>query len=336
MPLVWPRILRLGAIKTRVLKKGGPYKALRKLARTYRMVVRDVVRTKNRIRSMYRSRGVAVAGKSGYSSAGREPSQEQLPEACRGPVRTLYAELDALEEVRNDAKCGEGIGAKSLQVLHHQIALDLSRPGSDSCGPVGSHRGQPTSFPHQAPVLVLVVLWSGHRHALVVGLGTRQVRAVAARPGTADPRTQPDPQRQRFDGEHPLNDLTRESSRSSKYRLCPLGVPNEAMAPGGPYRRWFPHFAREQDGFRVDGTTDIVTPAPRTLCQRTCGSCHTPLSGDRRTDGLFSTTSIKSRTRVDAGCQNHCIDRRSVIVCLDVEGRPCQRELGCPRGLLDP
>ena len=96
--------LRQGAIKTRVFKKGGPYKALRELARTHRMVVRDVVRTKNRIKSMYRSRGVAVAGKSVYSSAGREPWQAQLPEACRGPVRTLYAELDALEEVRNDAE----------------------------------------------------------------------------------------------------------------------------------------------------------------------------------------------------------------------------------------
>jgi len=87
-----------------------PYKALRELARKHRMVVRDVVRTKNRIKSMYRSRGVAVAGKSVYSSAGREPWQEQLPEACRGPVRTLYAELDALEEVRNDR--GEGAGGR--------------------------------------------------------------------------------------------------------------------------------------------------------------------------------------------------------------------------------
>jgi hypothetical protein len=96
--------LRLGAIKIRVFKNGGPYKALRELARTHRMVVRDVVRTKNRIKSMYRSRGVVVAGKSVYSSTDREPWQEQLPEACRGPVRTLYAELDALEEVRSDAE----------------------------------------------------------------------------------------------------------------------------------------------------------------------------------------------------------------------------------------
>jgi transposase len=96
--------LRLGAIKTRVFKGGGPYKALRELARTHRMVVRDVVRGKNRIKSMYRSRGVAVAGQSVYSSAGRKAWQEQLPEAYRKPLGTLYAELDALEEVRNDAE----------------------------------------------------------------------------------------------------------------------------------------------------------------------------------------------------------------------------------------
>jgi hypothetical protein len=83
--------LRQGAIKTRVFKNGGPYKALRELARTHRMVVTDVVRTKNRIKGMYRSRGVAVAGKSVYSSAGREPWQEQLPDLgaarlqCRPP-----------------------------------------------------------------------------------------------------------------------------------------------------------------------------------------------------------------------------------------------------------
>jgi hypothetical protein len=40
--------------------------------------------------------------------------------------------------------------------------------------------------------------------------------------------------------------------------------------------------------------------------------------GGLRTDHLFSTTSINSRTRVDAGCQNYRIDRRCAIVCLDI------------------
>jgi transposase len=96
--------LRLGAIKTRVFKQGGPYRALRELARTYRMVVGDVTRTKNRIKSMYRARGVPVGGKAVYGCAGREPAIAQLPIACREPLRTLYAELDALEEIRDDAE----------------------------------------------------------------------------------------------------------------------------------------------------------------------------------------------------------------------------------------
>ena len=97
----------------------------------------------------------------------------------------------------------------------------------------------------------------------------------------------------------------------SEYRTKPW--PQEVLIEG-----WFPHFAREQDGFRVDGTTDSNTPAPRSLRQRNCGSRHTPLSGDRRIDHLFLTTSIYSRTRVDAGCHNKRIARRWVIVLLDI------------------
>jgi len=88
----------------RFLQRRGVITLVSAPARPHRMVVRDVVRTKNRIKSMHRSRGVAAAGKSVYSSAGREPWHAQLPAACRGPVRTLYAELDALEEVRNDGE----------------------------------------------------------------------------------------------------------------------------------------------------------------------------------------------------------------------------------------
>ena len=97
----------------------------------------------------------------------------------------------------------------------------------------------------------------------------------------------------------------------SEYRTKP-------WPPKAPIEGWFPLLAREQNGFRVDGTTDTSTPVPRSLYQRTCGSRHTPLSGDRRTDHLFSTTSINSRTRVDAGCHNYRIARRWVMVLLDI------------------
>jgi hypothetical protein len=66
------------------------------------------------------------------------------------------------------------------------------------------------------------------------------------------------------------------------------------------------------------GIDDTSTPVPRSLYRRTCGLRHTPLSGARRIEHLFSTTSINSRTGVDAGCHNHRIARRWVIVLLDI------------------
>jgi len=96
----------------------------------------------------------------------------------------------------------------------------------------------------------------------------------------------------------------------SEYRTKPW--PQEVLIEG-----WFPLLAREQNSFRVDGTTDSSTPAPRSLRQRNCGSRHTPLSGDRKIDHLFLTTSIYSRTRVDAGCHNNRIAGRWVIVLLE-------------------
>ncbi len=51
--------LRIGSIETRVYKGRGQFKRLGNLAKAYGFVVRDVVRVKNRLRSVLRSRGVA-------------------------------------------------------------------------------------------------------------------------------------------------------------------------------------------------------------------------------------------------------------------------------------
>jgi len=96
--------LRTGAIKKRVFKEVGQYQTLRELGRAHAMVVQDVVRVQNRIKSLYRSRGVAVAGKAVYSETGRQPALEKLPEATRGAAMTLYAQYDAVEEIRRQAE----------------------------------------------------------------------------------------------------------------------------------------------------------------------------------------------------------------------------------------
>jgi transposase len=96
--------LRTGAIERKVFKEMGEYKTLRELGRTHAMIVQDVVRVQNRIKALFRSRGVAVSGKSVYSAKGREEYLEKLPDATRGAAKTLYAQYDAVEEIRRMAE----------------------------------------------------------------------------------------------------------------------------------------------------------------------------------------------------------------------------------------
>jgi transposase len=96
--------LRTSAIERKVFKETGEYKALRELGRTHAMVVQDVVRVQNRIKALFRSRGVAVSGKSIYSEKGREEPLEKLPDASRRAAKTLYAQYDAVEAIRRQAE----------------------------------------------------------------------------------------------------------------------------------------------------------------------------------------------------------------------------------------
>jgi transposase len=96
--------LRTGALKTRVFKEAGEYKTLREIGRTHAMIVQDVVRVQNRIKALFRSRGVAVSGKSVYSEKGRDEYLEKLPAASRAAANMLYKQYDAVEEIRRQAE----------------------------------------------------------------------------------------------------------------------------------------------------------------------------------------------------------------------------------------
>jgi transposase len=96
--------LRTGAIPKRVFKEVGAYRTLRELGRTHTMVVQDAVRVQNRIKALYRSRGVAVSGKGVYAEKGREEYLAKLPDASRGAAKTLYAQYDAVEAIRRQAE----------------------------------------------------------------------------------------------------------------------------------------------------------------------------------------------------------------------------------------
>jgi transposase len=96
--------LRTGAVKRKVFKEVGEFKMLRELGHAHAMVVQDVVRVQNRIKALLRSRGVAVSGKGVYSEKGREEYLQKLPDAARRAAKMLFAQYDAVEEVRRQAE----------------------------------------------------------------------------------------------------------------------------------------------------------------------------------------------------------------------------------------
>jgi hypothetical protein len=89
--------LRIGSLETRVYKGRGKFGRLGHVARAYGFVVRDVVRVKNRLKSVLRSRGVGYgAGSSVYAKRDRERWLEELPKATRPLAELLYEEHDVL------------------------------------------------------------------------------------------------------------------------------------------------------------------------------------------------------------------------------------------------
>lgn len=91
--------LRTNAIDTKVYKQTGAFTTLRQLAKAHATVVQDTVRVQCRLRAVFRSRGV-VASKAIYAKRQREAWLAKLPASSRGAAEILYAQYDALAEVR--------------------------------------------------------------------------------------------------------------------------------------------------------------------------------------------------------------------------------------------
>jgi transposase len=96
--------LRIGAIETKVYKRRRQFRQLAHMAKAYGFVVGDVVRVKNRLKSLMRSRGVAYgSGAKVYSKRDREQWLAELPETARPLAEVLYQELDALVALKTKA-----------------------------------------------------------------------------------------------------------------------------------------------------------------------------------------------------------------------------------------
>jgi transposase len=97
--------LRIGSLETRVYKGRGKFGRLGHVARAYGFVMRDVVRVRNRLKSVLRSRGVGYgAGSSVYGKRDRERWLGELPQATRPLAELLYEEHDALAALKSKAE----------------------------------------------------------------------------------------------------------------------------------------------------------------------------------------------------------------------------------------
>jgi len=96
--------LRLGEVKT-VYKGEQGLRTLKELVHCYDSLVRDQTRVMNRIKAVYRSRGIACRGRGVYQVRGREVWLGELTEpGPRQRAEFLYRELDGLRVLRREAK----------------------------------------------------------------------------------------------------------------------------------------------------------------------------------------------------------------------------------------
>jgi hypothetical protein len=95
--------LRAGTVAASVYKQVGSFATLRQLVKSVRMIVQDTVRVQNRIKALFRARGVHVAGKRVYGDAGREDPLRALPASSRAAASLLFEQYDGLSKTRDRA-----------------------------------------------------------------------------------------------------------------------------------------------------------------------------------------------------------------------------------------
>ena len=96
--------LRTGQVGTPVYQAPARWSRLREAVRLEMKLTRNVVRTKQQLKSLYRRRGVACTGDDVYSVRHREEWIQKLPQSVRPSAVILNAELDALRELQQTAE----------------------------------------------------------------------------------------------------------------------------------------------------------------------------------------------------------------------------------------
>ncbi len=95
--------LRVGSLGTKVYKAPRQFSGLRNAVRAYGMTVQDIVRTKNRLKAVYRSRGI-LTDSDVYGGEQRSRWLTKLPPSHRRLAESLGQQLDALLPLEKQAE----------------------------------------------------------------------------------------------------------------------------------------------------------------------------------------------------------------------------------------
>jgi transposase len=95
---------RTGQLEQTVFKAPSEYGLLRELARHHSVVGRDLVRVQARLKSLYRSRGIATPGGAVYGTRQRKDYLDRLPAICRRRAARIYEQIDFLVQHKADAE----------------------------------------------------------------------------------------------------------------------------------------------------------------------------------------------------------------------------------------
>jgi len=122
-------LLRLGSL-TAVYHGSPGLRTLKELAASYSTLVRDGTRVMNRLKSLYRGRGIRCGGTQVYSPRHRDRWLQQLTEeGARQRAELLYQELDLLLKLRLPAR-------RALLKESHKQAGEKSLRTIPGLGPV--------------------------------------------------------------------------------------------------------------------------------------------------------------------------------------------------------
>lgn len=110
--------LRTGSIDRRVYKGLGEFSTLSSLSKAYGNVMVDSVRVMNRLKGVFRSRGISTSDGQIFNLKTKDQWLEKLPLKMRPLASTYYTELDVLLSVREQALKDMLKEAKTHQIFH--------------------------------------------------------------------------------------------------------------------------------------------------------------------------------------------------------------------------